>query len=82
MSELNRKNGYWWGQHANRTHTYRKSRRAKSSSDYETWIESDVSNTINLFDGGDTRATTLIVHETDNEERSVQRRSRGESRSA
>ena len=69
MSELNRTHGYRGGQRPNRTHTYRKSRRAKSDTDFETWIEGDVSNTINLFDGGDTRATTLIVHETDNTDR-------------
>lgn len=41
---------------------YVKSRRAKSKDDYETWKESDVANTLSLFDtGGDTRATTLIV---------------------
>lgn len=61
MSEFNRKDGYWGGQHAYRTHTYRKSRRATSRDDYETWIESNVANTINLFDGGDTRATTLVI---------------------
>ena len=41
---------------------FRKSRRAQNKSDYETWVRSDVSNTINLFDGGgDARATTVIV---------------------
>lgn len=29
-----------------------KSRRAASKDDYETWVESNVSNTINLFDAG------------------------------
>ena len=32
--------------------TYRKVRRAQSEADFETWEESDVSNTINLFDSG------------------------------
>ena len=68
MSEFNRTHGYWGGQHANSPHTFRKSRRAQSSNDHETWIKSDVSNTINLFDGGGARATTLVVHETDNTE--------------
>ena len=38
-----------------------KRRRAKSKDDFETWIESDVANTQNTFDGGDVRATTLVV---------------------
>ena len=44
-----------------------KKRHAMSADDYETWEESEVSNTLNTFDGGGaTRATTLIVYETDN----------------
>lgn len=49
---------------------FRKQRRAQTSEDFETWIESSVSNTINLFDGGDARATTIVIEideeETDN----------------
>ena len=45
--------------------TYRKVRRAQNEADYETWEQSDVSNTINLFDGGNARATTLVVDERD-----------------
>lgn len=41
--------------------TYRKSRRAATSSDDETWVEADHSNTLNCFDGGDTRATEVVV---------------------
>lgn len=41
--------------------TYRKVRRAKSDTDFETWEEADISNTINLFDVGDSRATTLVI---------------------
>lgn len=41
--------------------TYAKSRRAQSTEDAETWIESDVTPTLNVFDVGDTRATTAIV---------------------
>lgn len=41
--------------------TYAKSRRAQSSTDAETWVESDVTPTLNVFDVGDTRATTAIV---------------------
>lgn len=40
---------------------FRKQRRAQTSEDFETWIESSVSNTINLFDGGDARATTIVI---------------------
>ena len=51
--------------------TFQKSRRAKSKDDFETWIESDITNTLNAFEGGDTRSTTLIVieHENDNTNR-------------
>lgn len=42
---------------------YAKSRRAKSKDDFETWVESGISNTLNTFEGGDTRATTIIVDE-------------------
>lgn len=31
---------------------YSKQRRAKSKDDFETWIEADVSNTLNAFDVG------------------------------
>lgn len=44
-----------------------KKRHAMSADDYETWTESEASNTLNTFDGcGDARATTLIIYETDN----------------
>lgn len=54
------------------TMTFAKSRRAKSKDDFETWLESEVSNTINVFDigGGDTQATTIVVtrdEESDND---------------
>ena len=45
---------------------FTKSRRAQSKDDYETWIESDASNTINTFDMGDVRSTTLVIHERTN----------------
>lgn len=41
--------------------TFAKQRRAKTTDDFETWIESNVANTMNNFDMGDTRATTVIV---------------------
>ena len=40
---------------------FSKQRRATSKDDYETWVESNVSNTLNAFDVGDVRSTTVIV---------------------
>lgn len=40
---------------------YVKSRRAQSVDDYETWIGGGVVNTLNQFDMGDIRTTTLII---------------------
>lgn len=40
---------------------YRKSRRAQSTSDYETWVEDDAANTLNCFDVGDIRATDVVA---------------------
>ena len=36
---------------------------------FETWIESEKSNTINTFDVGGVRATTVIVNENENTDR-------------
>jgi site-specific DNA-cytosine methylase len=41
--------------------TFVKSRLAQSVNDHETWVESDVTPTLNVFDVGDVRATTAIV---------------------
>lgn len=41
--------------------TFVKSRRAQSKDDFETWMESGISNTLNAFDGGDVRTTTVVV---------------------
>jgi len=41
--------------------TYRKSRRAQSTEDHETWVEDEVSNTLNTFDLGDVRTTQAVV---------------------
>ena len=41
---------------------FNKSRRAQSVNDYETWIEGGVVPTLNAFDNGDTRATTIIFY--------------------
>ena len=42
-------------------HAYRKSRRAQSTEDHETWVEDEVANTLNTFDLGDIRSTNLAV---------------------
>lgn len=41
---------------------YRKSKRASSTTDNETWVEADASNTLNNFDLGDTRTTHAVVN--------------------
>lgn len=40
---------------------YRKSSRAQTNEDSETWVEGDVANTLNSFDVGDVRTTHAIV---------------------
>ena len=40
---------------------YRKSKRACSTTDNETWVEAEASNTLNNFDLGDTRTTHAVV---------------------
>ena len=40
---------------------FSKSRRAQNDQDYETWVEGGVVPTLNAFDNGDVRATTVIV---------------------
>jgi DNA (cytosine-5)-methyltransferase 1 len=40
---------------------YRKSKRAQSDKDDETWVEDGKANTINVFDSGDTRTTHAVV---------------------
>lgn len=40
---------------------YRKSKRAQSVNDDETWVDDDFSNTLNCFDIGDIRATDIVV---------------------
>jgi len=44
------------------TTTFAKSRRAQSVNDHETWVESDVTPTLNAFDIGDTRTTTAVAY--------------------
>ena len=40
---------------------YRKSKRAQSNQDDETWVDDGVANTLNVFDSGDTRTTHAVV---------------------
>jgi DNA (cytosine-5)-methyltransferase 1 len=42
-------------------HTYRKSRRAQSTEDFETWVPNEVTNTLNCFDLGDIRSVDIVV---------------------
>ncbi len=41
---------------------FNKSRRAQTNEDYETGVEGGVVPTLNSFDGGDTRATTIVFY--------------------
>lgn len=41
--------------------SYRKSKRARSKDDDETWVEDDATNTLNSFDTGDVRTTQVNV---------------------
>ncbi len=40
---------------------FRKSRRAQSKDDHETWVQDEKANTINTFDVGDVRTTQAVV---------------------
>jgi len=40
---------------------YRKSRRAQSTEDHETWVEDEATNTLNCFDVGDVRAVDVVA---------------------
>jgi DNA (cytosine-5)-methyltransferase 1 len=44
---------------------YRKSRRAQSVNDDETWVDDGVANTLNTFDMGDVRTTHAVVSSSD-----------------
>jgi len=48
---MSQRTNLWWN----------KSRRAQNEDDYETWLEGGVVPTLNGFDNGDIRATTVIV---------------------
>ena len=41
--------------------SFRKSERAQTHQDDETWVESNSTNTLNRFDTGDTRATQIVA---------------------
>ena len=47
---------------------FRKSARAQTNEDSETWVEGDVANTLNSFDVGDVRTTHSIVGGTQDED--------------
>lgn len=47
---------------------FRKSARAQTNEDSETWVEGDVANTLNSFDVGDVRTTHAIVGGTTDED--------------
>ena len=49
---MSQKTNLWWN----------KSRRAQTNEDYETWVQGGVVPTMNAFDNGDTRATTIIFY--------------------
>jgi site-specific DNA-cytosine methylase len=49
---MSQKINLWWN----------KSRRAQNNEDYETWVQGGVVPTMNAFDNGDTRATTIIFY--------------------
>jgi len=40
---------------------YRKSKRAQTNLDDETWVDDGIANTLNVFDSGDTRTTHAIM---------------------
>ena len=43
------------------TSSFRKSKRARNHDDYETWVEEEQTNTLNVFDSSDVRTTQCIV---------------------
>ena len=46
--------------------TFSKSKRAQSDTDFETWKESDIANTLNGFDVGDVRTSEAVVYSVEN----------------
>ena len=47
---------------------FSKERRAKDKDDYETWRGGGVANTLNAFDIGDVRSTTIVVEGNDSDD--------------
>jgi DNA (cytosine-5)-methyltransferase 1 len=43
--------------------SFQKSKRAQSVDDFESWIESETVPTLNVFDSGDSRTTTIVTQE-------------------
>lgn len=43
--------------------SFQKSKRAQTIDDDESWIESDIVPTLNIFDSGDSRTTTVVTQE-------------------
>lgn len=41
-----------------------KSRRAKDKDDFETWEQNEIACTLNAFEQGDKRSTTLVVYDS------------------
>jgi DNA-cytosine methyltransferase len=50
-------------QHIAQQIPFRKSRKAKSQDDFETWKPDQVANTLNLFDQGDIRTSQVVVQQ-------------------
>lgn len=50
--------------HGDGAYLFRKSRRAQSALDGETWVETDYANTLTLNDVGQARATVIVLDET------------------
>lgn len=58
---------------------FSKQRRAKSKDDFETWVESDMANTLNAFDLGDIRATTVVVTDEATDSVGIKSKSRNDN---
>ena len=45
--------------------SFQKSKRAQNVDDYESWVEAEVVPTLNVFDSGDSRTTTIVTQNSD-----------------
>jgi len=43
--------------------SFQKAKRAQSVDDYESWVEAEIVPTLNVFDSGDSRTTTIVTQE-------------------